>query len=207
MTPKGHLSCPNCGNGFDRLQKSMRMFDCPSCGTTLFREADALAPIGNHGEMHEVPMLLGLGDKLRVGRHVYRMVGHARFDYGRGWWDELWALDGSGNGAWISIDEGDVILQTALPEGQAPKWNGAPPLGSSFRVEGETYTVTEADTAACVAIRGEFPEVMEIGERHDFVNAAGDDGALISGEFWAGGRAWYRGRWLDPFDLKPDRAA
>ena len=36
------LSCPNCGFGFTGLQRSTRMFDCPSCDTTLFRAADAL---------------------------------------------------------------------------------------------------------------------------------------------------------------------
>lgn len=200
-------TCPNCGHGFEGLRKSTRMFDCPSCGTTLFREAQALNPIGNHGEMHDAPMLFGLGDTVDTGKGRYTVIGHTRFDYGRGWWDEMWAFGADGRGAWISIDEGDVVLQWPIAEGRAPQWQTAPELGSTFSLNGEGFTVTEIDEAVCVAIRGEFPERLVVGERHLFVNASGEDGTFLSGEFWEGGRAWFTGAWLDPWEIRVERAA
>ena len=58
-----NLSCPNCGYGFENLRKSTRMFDCPSCDTTLFRESDALAPMGFEplvAAEHRLPMLTSM---------------------------------------------------------------------------------------------------------------------------------------------------
>jgi predicted nucleic acid-binding Zn-ribbon protein len=194
-------TCPNCGHGFAALRRSTRMFDCPSCGTTLFRENDALAPIGNHGEMHTTPMLFGLGDRVEAGGEVFEIVGHARFDYGRGVWDEMWGLDANGDGVWLSVDEGDVALQRAFAPGSGPRQPDPMPVGHDFIYQGRPYTVTEADTATCTAIRGEFPEKLEVGERYRFVNAAGREGALLSGEFWDGGHDWFEGVWLDPFTI------
>ncbi len=201
------LTCPNCGYGFAELQRATRMFDCPSCGTTLFRGDLALEPMGDHGEMHEMPMLFGLHDTIETGSERLTVIGHVRFDYGRGWWDEMWAIDGNGNGAWISIDEGDVVLQHPIAPDDQPRWKASPDLGSSFTFHGEPYTVTETDRGTAIAIRGELPEQLRVGEAHDFVNASGQRGGLISGEFWDGGRAWYEGYWLDPFEIRVERAA
>lgn len=202
-------SCPNCGHGFEGLVASTRMFDCPSCGTTLFREADALNPIGDHGEMHDAPMLVRIGDHVRHEGVDYYVIGHARFDYGRGWWDELWAVDGADNGIWISIDEGDVVIQRALEKRNWPKWQEAPPLGATFRATGQPFEVTEADRATCVAVRGQLPELLDMGETHQFVNAAGPGTLLLSGEFWVEDgtphNSWFIGEWQDPFDLKVRR--
>ncbi len=204
--PDTHVTCPNCGYGFDGLRKSTRMFDCPSCDTTLFREGVELKPLGNHGEMHDWPMLFSLGDTVVVQGQRYTVVGHARYDYGRGTWDEMWVENGQGAGAWISVDEGDVVFQTAPSGNRGPLRDDPPPIGNTIEYGGRRYTVTEADSATLVAVRGEFPEVMQIGEAHQFINAAGPSGQLLSGEFWDGDSQWFDGMWMDPFDLQVLRA-
>ena len=200
-----HVSCPNCGHGFEGLRKSTRMFDCPSCGTTLFREADALAPIGNSGEMHAYPMLFGLGDTVLAEGQRYGVVGHARYDYGRGTWDEFHVENERGQGAWISVDEGDIAIQHPLGGGSGPQVASRPPVGAVLNWRGARLVVTEADRATCIAVRGEFPERIAVGDTHDFVNVAGPSGQILSGEFWEGGQAWHEGSWLDPFTLRVER--
>jgi hypothetical protein len=200
-----HVTCPNCGYGFENLRKSTRMFDCPSCDTTLFRDEDALKPIGNNGEMHDFPMLFGLGDTVTVHGDRFTVLGHARYDYGRGTWDEFYAETGSGEGAWISVDEGDVVIQQPLAGAPAPRPERPPGIGESLEYGGYAYIVTEADTARCIAVRGQFPDLIEVDDAHDFVNASGGSGELLSGEFWDGGQQWFGGDWLDPFTLKVDR--
>ena len=201
-----HASCPNCGYGFDGLRKSTRMFDCPSCETTLFRKADALEPIGAHGVMHDTPLLIGIGDTVEALGSRWTVLGHVRYDYGRGFWDEFWAETSDGAGAWISIDEGDVVIQmpvarNAIRAGLAQELR----VGVQVRVLDEIFTVTEMASAKAVAFRGQLPERMELGETHRFVNATGDDGRLLSGEVWDGGEGWSVGDWLDPFTLQIER--
>lgn len=200
-----HVTCPNCGYGFENLRKSTRMFDCPSCDTTLFRDAEALQPMGNNGEMHEYAMLFGLGDTVTAEGTKYTIQGHARYDYGRGTWDEMYGEDDQGKGAWISIDEGDVVVQYPYEGNSGPRRTDPPAVGEKFSYSSRDYTVTEGDTAKCVAVRGQFPELVQVGDEHYFVNASGPSGQLLSGEFWEGGHQWYDGSWLDAFTLKVDR--
>lgn len=201
-----HVTCPNCGYGFENLRKSTRMFDCPSCDTTLFREADALAQIGNNGEMHDYPMLFGLNDTVMAEGKTYNVVGHARYSYGRGTWDEMYAEDDRGTGAWISIDEGDVALQFPFTGNSGPRRSDPARVGEVIGYDGRKYTVTEGDTATCIAMRGQFPEMVQVGDEHYFINASGPSGQILSGEFWEGGHSWSEGIWLDPFKLKVKRA-
>jgi len=199
------VTCPNCGYGFENLRKSTRMFDCPSCDTTLFREADALKPLGNNGEMHDYPMLFGLHDTVTADGDKFIIIGHARYDYGRGTWDEMYGENSQGKGAWISIDEGDVAIQYPYGGNSGPRRKDPPAVGDGFSYSGTDFTVTEADTATCIAVRGQFPDLIQVGDEHYFVNASGPSGQLLSGEFFEGGHQWFEGHWLDPFTLKVDR--
>jgi len=204
--PDTSVTCPNCGYGFDNLRPSTRMFDCPSCDTTLFRDGVALQPLGDHGEMHEYPMLFGLGDTITAEGVRFTVVGHARYDYGRGTWDEMWVENDRGQGAWVSIDEGDVAIQHPYEGNAGPRRSDPPSVAESFTYSGTDFTVTEADHARVVAVRGQFPEAIRVGDAHYFINASGPSGQLLSGEFWEGGHQWHDGTWLDPFTLRVDRA-
>jgi predicted RNA-binding Zn-ribbon protein involved in translation (DUF1610 family) len=198
------ISCPNCG---DRItpHPGVRMLTCPSCGTTLFHEDEAVRLAGEAGVMHDAPLLFGLGDRVRCAAGVFDVLGHARFSYGRGWWDEFWALDADGHPVWLSIDEGDVAVQRVIPEGRAPAIPKAPILGRTFSYDGMHFRVTEFDEATCLAIRGEFDEALKVGETYNFVNALSVEGVLLSGEFWPGGHSWFTGEWIDPFEVTVER--
>lgn len=156
---------------------------------------------GEAGVMHDAPLLFGLGDRVCCAAGVFDVLGHARFSYGRGWWDEFWALDEGGHPVWLSIDEGDIAVQRVIPEGRAPAITKAPILGRTFSYDGMNFRVTEFDEATCLAIRGEFDEALIVGETYTFVNALSVEGVLLSGEFWRGGHSWFTGEWIDPFEV------
>lgn len=181
-----------------------RMLDCPSCRTSLFLQDDRMALAGDMGVMHDVPLLFALGDAVTIGKARYRPVGHARYSYGRGTWDEFWALVDTGDAAWLSVDEGDLVLQRPLGA-EVPNLAQPPALGDQFTHRGQNFTVVEAEQATCAALRGNFPERLYPGERYRFVNATGPDGTLLSGEFGGGTAQWYLGTWVDPFAVKVAR--
>jgi hypothetical protein len=158
---------------------------------------------GSSGEMHDAPALLELGQSIRAKDVDYQIMGHARFDYGRGWWDEFW-VQGSDRDTWISVDEGDVVLQQILREIHCPKDTKPPMLGEHIIAEYRSYRVTEVGTATCIAVRGIFPEILNVGSVHHYVNCTGKHGHLLSGEFSDGSAEWYIGAWLDPFELMVD---
>jgi len=99
------------------------------------------------------------------------------------------------------------ILQRGVKEQLRGAPKTVPRLGQIFQINGYTYRVTERDKATCIAVRGEFPEMLSIGEVHSFVNARNDHSDILSGEFSADEIKWFIGQWIDPFDVVVERHA
>ena len=200
-------NCPNCGSELALHRADARMADCPACGTTCFLALGGPEPVGQHGDMTEAPTLLGLGRRAWIGGLSYLPVGHARFDYGRGFWDEFWCtVGGEQEGRWVSTDEGDVVIEEPLASGSAPA-GFFPRLGAEVRVRlpgrGELpFRVTEIESATCLAVRGEFPELLVPGERFLFADLLGPAGEALTWEKSGDDTAWFGGRWVDPFDVR-----
>ena len=202
-----NTTCPNCGNDAAPALDRLRMTTCASCGTTLFVHDNRMELAGERGVMHDAPMLFDIGDTAHLPRGHFTAMGHARFSYGRGVWDEFWGLDEEGLACWLSVDEGDLVLQYPLKSNQYPELNRVPLLGHVFDWNYTRFTVTELDEAVCIALRGSFEDVPVVGDRYTFFNCTADDMRLLSGEFWDGGRGWYIGHWHDPFEIRVERAA
>ncbi len=204
------LSCPNCGYPVPETVKTIVMQTCSSCDTTLYMQSDRLLTAGDAGEMHDSPALFGIGDIVKLGRKAWEVLGHARFSYGRGWWDEFWCEDPKGNGAWISVDEGDIIIQTPLAEDKgAPKRPGfavESPVGHRFSYDHEDFRLVEQGEGTCVALRGAFGERLSVGDVFAYANAQGDDGTLLSCETDSSGSGYFAGEWHDPFEVDPLKA-
>lgn len=201
-----NTTCPNCGDDAAPALDRLRMTTCASCGTTLFIHDNRMELAGKQGVMHNAPMLFGPGDTVHLPRGHFKAMGHARFSYGRGVWDEFWGVDEEGLSCWLSVDEGELVLQYPLKTTRYPQLRRVPLLGQKFEWDDTRFTVTELDEAECVALRGSFEDVPVVGHRYTFFNCTGDDMRLLSGEFRDGGRAWYIGHWHDPFEIRVDNA-
>jgi hypothetical protein len=193
--------CPNCGHEAETALDIIKFSTCESCGTTLFLGDDQVRLAGEQGVMHDVPLLFGLGDTIQLAGQVVRILGHARFSYGRGTWDEFWGVSETDGAFWVSVDEGDVVLQQNVDSAQFPTSPVWLSIGSVIKGRNNAYKVTELSDAECIAVRGSFDEELRVGDRYRFVNAMSDSGDLLSGEFWDGGSGWSLGEWVDPFDV------
>ena len=200
MTPIERPNCGNCGAELPGRLAHARMITCEFCGTSSVLRDQTFETAGAGGEMLDAPSLIQLGQSVLVKSQDLLPVGHARFSYGRGWWDEFWCLDGLGEGCWLSVDEGDYALERNLDQKNWPK-NFRAKLGAKVEFLSENYVVTEAETASCMAVRGEFPEVLDVGEAHLYFDLSAPDGAMATYERWDGGEAWSVGQWIDPWDL------
>jgi hypothetical protein len=196
------MHCPNCGDLVSPAIKSVKMITCASCTTTLLLEDAGLRLAGEQGVLHDVPMLFGLGDHLRIGKASYDILGHARFSYGRGTWDEFWAIDGQGAPVWISVDEGDLIVQRILARADWPKYDGYLRLGSTFLYKAEEFRVDEVGTGTCTGLKGSFGHELTVGESYKFLNLQGEDGGVLSAEIQGAQYEWFIGHWVDPFEVK-----
>lgn len=194
--------CPNCASPVTPKAATVKLTACEACGTTLFIEDAQARLAGDAGVMHDTPLLFGLGSAIRLGGHQLQILGHARFSYGRGYWDEFWALDDKGAPCWVSIDEGDIVMQRVLQRAAWPRYDGYLRLGQRIDHDSVEFAVAEEDDAECIAVRGSFDQPLLVGERYRFVNLQGDDGTLLSAEFQGSRREWYHGQWYDPFEVE-----
>lgn len=196
-------NCLKCGADLGESFSWARMINCEHCGTAHILRDAVFTLAGSSGVLHDAPGLVHLGQPLVTPVGSFDPKGLVRFSYGRGAWDEFWALDASGSGAWISVDEGDIVVQRPIGGADLPK--APPPLGSTLAHDQDNWTVTEAETARCIGFRGQLPEDFALDEVFTFVNASCGDGRLLSGEFHDDTAAWFVGPWLDPFDLVKSR--
>ncbi len=197
------VNCPNCGAALDWRFALSKMRDCIYCGTTVLRDGEQLRQLGESGEMLDASCLLRLGAITQLGARQWRPIGHLRFSYGPGWWDEFWCISDDGKASWISVDEGDIVCEVEIePPHSAP---ARLTVGVSISFGMETFTAVEDEQAVCVAIRGELPEAISVGETHRYVDFTGSDGSALTFESWrsedgASRTAWHHGVWSDPWD-------
>ncbi|MEM9795571.1 MAG: DUF4178 domain-containing protein [Pseudomonadota bacterium] len=201
-------TCPNCGAALPPLLAHARMVNCEFCGSSIVLEDDVVRKAGEAGEMLDAAELIGLGRAVLLGDWgQFSATGHVRYDYGRGHWDEYYGQLSSGDMVWVSVDEGDVVIQRPVTE-RVDGDGSAFRLGAEMTVNGIEYTCTEVSNAKASAFRGQLPEVIVIGETHLYANYIGAGGAALSAERWtepgAGVQmAWFQGHWIDPFEVRP----
>lgn len=211
--------CPNCGTALTAQLQAAQMVTCDACQSTVYVLDERLVTAGSAGVMHDAPTLVQLGDVVRIDGATYDVLGHARFSYGPGWWDEFWLRPVGGaapqvhwmiadesdaaQGGWLIADEGDIALQYPItaPE-DAAQLSGA--IGDEIHWSRSRYTLTEADRGECIALRGSFPDQMAVGDSYSYVNLTSTSGKLLSRERHAGQDQWFAGAWIDPFSVQLD---
>lgn len=177
---------------------------CEQCDSTIFLEDDSVKLAGKSAVLSKRPSLIQLRQPFSYRHTVYTPVGYIRYDYGYGYWDEWWVLDNSGQGVWMSVDEGDFAFE--YPEKVSDNTN-VPDFqqmgtGKKVTVFGKEWTVTERGSAVCEGFRGELPEIIEAGETFDYVHLSGPQKELVTLEYFEEDEIYaYRGKWVDPFEI------
>lgn len=195
------FNCPQCGNELPLNFRHSKLVVCSHCSSTLFLEDEALRLAGQQSVLADLPSLVQLQLPFSYRNTTYLPVGHIRYRYSDGFWDEWWVLDGQGEGSWLSVDEGEFAFEQALTEPLDVLQN----VGFERLKVGsylDQWLVTERDQAVCEGFRGELPEIIEVGETFDYVHLSGRNSELITLEFVDEGIQAYQGQWVNPFEIK-----
>ena len=106
------------------------------------------------------------------------------------------------DGKWVSVDEGDIAIETSLDVNEALPAYADLSIGQSLTLATQELTVTEKNSSLCIGVAGELPEPIRPGDRHDYAHLSGSDRRLFTLEYEAERIALYKGVWVDPFDVK-----
>lgn len=223
-------SCPNCGAELTDPPRSARLHACAYCQTTLIVNKGDISAEGTSGQIHSGEALLRVGDHFKLAMASFMVQGRAQYSYGRGFWDEYWISAEAGSEDdqtiyWLSIDEGDVVIQKVLSgdglqvqRNNTHDWvssTGIKPLdgetarflatGDRLYHEDNEFIVTEVEQATCLGFEGSWPEPISIGQTYRYLNAEAQGGLLLSCEIDDVSDTdpdWFIGRWYSPFDIR-----
>lgn len=197
------INCPACGAQAPARLKYSKLLACPHCKTTLFLEDETVKNAGGKSSLVEVPSILSLGRLFTYRNWMFEPYGRIQFDYGDGLWDEWWVILTTGGGKWISVDEGEISIETAVEiNDQLPAYNTLSvgqqlDLGDSIK----DLRVTEKNDAVCTGLEGELPEVISPGEKHQYAHLSGSKGLLLTLEYSGDEIRLFKGVWVDPFEI------
>jgi len=191
-------NCPQCGDVLARHFKYSKLIKCQSCGSSIFLEDDVVKLIGERSVLSEEPSLIEINSPFLYEGREYLPLGKIRFDYGRGFWEEWFLKDEDNQEFWLSIDEGDFVLEQKivmkLPFNSMREFK----LGKKYNY----YLITEKGEGVCVGFEGELPELISIGEKHQYVHLSEGYNKLITVEFSEGSKEVFKGNWIDPLSIK-----
>jgi len=195
---KKRYNCPQCGDLLDiRIQYS-KLVKCQSCGSSIFLEDDSAKLIGKSSVLSPEPSLIKLHTPFNYEGKSYLPLGKIRYSYGRGIWEEWYLHDDDNNEYWLSVDEGDFVLEQKASLGLSSVEFKNLKVGKIYR----GYLVEEKGYGKCVGFDGELPELIEIGQVHQYVHLGKGYGSLATIEFFDGKKETYKGSWIDPFKIE-----
>jgi len=197
-TQNSLYNCPQCGDQLERQFKHSKLIKCRSCNSSIFLEDEHVKLIGESSVLSPEPSLIQLYKPFEFQGVNYTPLGKIRYSYGRGFWEEWFIRNQNNKLLWLSIDEGDFVLQEkmklSLPFKSSTKFK----VGTSYG----NYNVTEIGTGTCVGFEGELPEAITLNEKHKYIHLSQGHGNLVTIEFSENKTETYKGKWIDPLNIK-----
>lgn len=197
------INCPQCGNQLPLSFRYSRLTVCTHCDSTLFLEGDDIKLAGKQAVLSDIPSLLKLGSPFQYQKTAFTPVGKVRYRYDLGFWEEWWAVDNSGHGFWISVDEGDFAFEKPLDiEASKLPTPDQVQLGNRVHLYDIDWQVTETGEGICEGYAGELPEIIQVNEPIPYAHLSDTQGQLLTLEYYKHTTRAYKGEWVDPFEIK-----
>ncbi len=203
-SPYKSLNCPQCGAALPLFFVHTKIAQCSSCGSTIFLEDEAARLAGDSSVLAPELSLIKLGSTFSYRNKSYLPVGMIRYSYGRGFWEEWWLRDESGSELWLSVDEGDMVLEVETESTMTPELFGGLKQGAFVDKE---WIVTETGEGECVGFIGSLPRIVAKGDKHGYVHLSGKKAKLRTLELYTSPQgertiSTFEGEWIDPFEIK-----
>ncbi len=198
---RSELECPSCGAAVPVRIRLIKLAVCEHCNSTLFLQDDAVIHVGKKSMLTDIPSIIKVGGQYKYRNTTFEAVGRIQFDYGNGLWDEWWVMVNNGEGKWLSVDEGDIVMEVPFKLRGGIADFSEIQIGQKLKLDGKSLTVTEKDRATCVGMQGQLPEPMFPGKLHHYIHLTGAKGIHYTLEYCKGQIKAFKGVWIDPYDI------
>jgi len=195
---QNYYKCPNCGNILNIVSKHLKMVKCYSCNSTISLNSKGELNITKSVKLREEPSLIKLNRYFKIDDTKYYPAGKIRYSYGRGFWEEWFVISDNKEEYWLSVDEGEFILE------QKKKIDIK--IDNPLKIEIGTmlngYVVQEKGQGECVGFEGELPKFVKVGDIHSYLHLDGGYGKIITYEYSDNEIETFEGNWIDTSSIK-----
>jgi hypothetical protein len=169
-------SCPSCGAPVGFRSAASLYAVCEYCRSTLLRHGDDLENLGRMAELQDDPTLIRIGSEGCFRGQHFGVIGRIQLQHETGVWNEWHILFDDGKGAWLSEAGGEYVVSAQVAAGaeQLPPFAELQPE-MAVNIAGRSFTVTDLETARCVAGQGELPFKVEAGYDVNTADLRGND--------------------------------
>lgn len=152
------------------------MVVCNYCSTTVYWGDDQVLQTGEKSVLPESDARLYLHATGKLGGEGYEVIGHVRYDHGRGNWDEWYLQLNNGSVAWISEDERKLTMEVATQADAPIPQLSQLAVGTVIPIGQVPYSVRELARAKCIGSEGQLPFPIMPAEEYPFADLASADG-------------------------------
>ncbi|HFE44466.1 MAG TPA: DUF4178 domain-containing protein, partial [Nannocystis exedens] len=190
------MECPSCGARLEIDQRLALFAVCTYCNASLVVDQEALALRGKMALLRPPlgPLELGIHASLE-GRRL-QVLGRVRYAYAAGFWDEWFIRFEDGESAWISQDEGRLLVEVLIPLGTLDPGSIGLRPGSSATLAGYQFRVREEGRATLEAAEGQLPFPVQAGDEHPYFDLVSEQGVFGTLELEPAGARLFVGREL-----------
>lgn len=155
--------CPSCGAAVGFRSAASVYAVCDYCRSTLLRDGESLKNLGRMADLLDDPSLIRIGSEGTFRGLHFVVIGRIQLTYAGGFWNEWHVLFDDARTGWLSEAGGDYVVsrQVAVSEALPPFEALTPEM--QVTIAGNGYTVTDLETARCIAGQGELPFQVQAG--------------------------------------------
>ncbi len=198
---ENELNCPTCGAPAQVENRFTKMVKCEYCDSQLLLEGEQFDFKGK-AKLAETPSIFSIGQKGIIRGADYRVLGHIRYNWGNGYWDEWFVNLNAEEPAWICDDGGELSMYRRIAlEEPAPDYESLS-AGDAVEVDDYRFTVGEKGEAEIEGFEGELPFTAKSGDAMKYVDGSGD-GLLYSIEYEPEEILFFEGRAVRSEEVEP----
>lgn len=192
------INCPQCGYSLSLYFAYAKIAKCKSCKSTIFLEDEGARLAGESSILAPEISLIKLNQSFKYKSKNYLPLGMIRYSYGRGFWEEWWLKDDKGKEYWLSVDEGDMVLEKPIKNIYDLSFFKTLRLNKSLK---GGWIVTELGQATCEGFIGMLPKIISKGSTYHYAHLSGDKARLQTIERMENTLEVFEGVWISPFDI------
>ena len=156
-------NCPSCGAPVI-FRASVSVYAvCGFCRSTLLRDGEDLKNLGRMADLMDDPSLIQIGSEGTFRGLHFGVIGRIQLKHESGLWNEWHILFDDARSSWLSEAGGEYVVSSQVPVSEVlPAFEALTPE-MQVNVAGRYFTVTDLETAHCIAGQGELPFKVEAG--------------------------------------------